>query len=148
LPRSGSSSVAAALELLGYKVLHSCPLTHNETSCQIQDAIYDKKWEVIVSSELLHLAPKLKSEFSWILLSRAQASWKNSITDFPVAWENGQFTDLAKRWLNDWNWILNNINGMHFQVKDGWEPLCQFLGKTVPEVEFPWLNKSPDNWSI
>ena len=28
-----------------------------------------------------------------------------------------------------------------YEVTDGWEPLCAFLGKDVPQVEFPHLNK-------
>ncbi|VDP70682.1 unnamed protein product [Echinostoma caproni] len=27
-----------------------------------------------------------------------------------------------------------------FQVKDGWEPLCRFLGKPIPDVPFPHVN--------
>ena len=27
-------------------------------------------------------------------------------------------------------------------VREGWEPLCAFLGKTVPEEPFPWTNSS------
>lgn len=27
-----------------------------------------------------------------------------------------------------------------FQVKEGWEPLCHFLGKPVPPIPFPHLN--------
>lgn len=29
-----------------------------------------------------------------------------------------------------------------FQLEDGWEPLCKFLGKPVPEVPFPRVNES------
>ncbi|MEZ4994228.1 MAG: sulfotransferase [Saprospiraceae bacterium] len=28
-----------------------------------------------------------------------------------------------------------------FDIADGWEPLCAFLGKPVPDVAFPYLNK-------
>jgi hypothetical protein len=27
-----------------------------------------------------------------------------------------------------------------FEVKDGWGPLCEFLGKPVPDTEFPFIN--------
>jgi hypothetical protein len=30
-----------------------------------------------------------------------------------------------------------------FDVHEGWKPLCEFLGKEVPEVPFPHLNDSP-----
>ena len=26
--------------------------------------------------------------------------------------------------------------------KDGWGPICKFLGKERPQKEFPWLNQS------
>lgn len=28
-----------------------------------------------------------------------------------------------------------------FKVGDGWEPLCEFLGKPIPDVDFPWHNE-------
>ena len=33
-----------------------------------------------------------------------------------------------------------------FDVKDGWEPLCEFLDKPVPDVEFPRRNSSVEFW--
>ena len=27
-----------------------------------------------------------------------------------------------------------------FNVKQGWKPLCEFLGCEIPEEDFPWLN--------
>ena len=31
---------------------------------------------------------------------------------------------------------------LEFRVTDGWGPLCAFLGKKVPEAEFPHVNES------
>lgn len=31
---------------------------------------------------------------------------------------------------------------LNFQLKDGWEPLCQFLGKDIPNVPFPRVNEA------
>jgi hypothetical protein len=31
---------------------------------------------------------------------------------------------------------------LDFQLSEGWEPLCKFLGKDVPEVEFPRVNEA------
>lgn len=44
---------------------------------------------------------------------------------------------------------------LDFQLKDGWVPLCEFLGKDVPDVPFPRLNiledyqakASQDKWA-
>lgn len=33
---------------------------------------------------------------------------------------------------------------LEFRLKDGWEPLCEFLGKPVPDVPFPRLNSMDD----
>ncbi len=33
-----------------------------------------------------------------------------------------------------------------FEVKDGWEPLCDFLGKPVPSEPFPRTNNRADFW--
>lgn len=35
-----------------------------------------------------------------------------------------------------------------YDTKQGWEPLCQFLGKEIPEQEFPWVNKTPDHRAL
>lgn len=30
---------------------------------------------------------------------------------------------------------------LQFDVKDGWQPLCEFLQKPIPNEPFPWLNE-------
>jgi Sulfotransferase domain len=30
-----------------------------------------------------------------------------------------------------------------FDVRDGWRPLCEFLGYAVPDSPVPWLNRGP-----
>lgn len=35
---------------------------------------------------------------------------------------------------------------LSFDVKDGWEPLCEFLGKPVPDGDFPRSNNSEEFW--
>lgn len=34
---------------------------------------------------------------------------------------------------------------LEYQLTDGWEPLCEFLGKPVPDVPFPNVNDSKSN---
>ena len=31
---------------------------------------------------------------------------------------------------------------LEYKLGSGWEPLCAFLGKDVPDVEFPWANEA------
>jgi hypothetical protein len=32
-----------------------------------------------------------------------------------------------------------------FKLRDGWKPLCEFLGKPLPEVDFPHENETARN---
>jgi hypothetical protein len=34
---------------------------------------------------------------------------------------------------------------LEFRLEDGWEPLCQFLGKEMPDVPFPVKNKRDEH---
>jgi hypothetical protein len=34
-----------------------------------------------------------------------------------------------------------------FESGDGWQTLCDFLHKPIPQIDFPWLNKAPDSKS-
>jgi Sulfotransferase domain len=35
-----------------------------------------------------------------------------------------------------------------FEVKDGWEPLCEFLGAQVPDEPFPRTNDREEFWDL
>jgi hypothetical protein len=35
---------------------------------------------------------------------------------------------------------------LEWEVKQGWEPLCKFLDRAVPEEEFPWENRRGDEF--
>ena len=35
---------------------------------------------------------------------------------------------------------------LEWKVQDGWEPLCKFLGKEVPEGKFPHINTKSGGW--
>jgi hypothetical protein len=35
-----------------------------------------------------------------------------------------------------------------YEIKDGWEPLCAFLGKPVPAEPFPRTNNREDFWAV
>lgn len=42
---------------------------------------------------------------------------------------------------NDWiRSLVRTDNLLEFNVKQGWEPLCQFLDKPVPATPFPQVN--------
>jgi hypothetical protein len=31
---------------------------------------------------------------------------------------------------------------LNFKLTDGWGPLCTFLGKEIPDTDFPWVNET------
>jgi hypothetical protein len=38
--------------------------------------------------------------------------------------------------------IVPEENLLNFNLSDGWAPLCAFLDKEVPDVDFPWVNET------
>lgn len=51
---------------------------------------------------------------------------------------------VALKWYHDWNAKVRAKVPKHqlldFDVKQGWGPLCEFLGKPIPNVPFPHVN--------
>lgn len=35
---------------------------------------------------------------------------------------------------------------LEWHIDDGWDPLCKFLGKPVPDMEFPRVNTATGGW--
>lgn len=147
-PRMGSTSVAAALEILGYDVVHYCPLTHTNTYREAKKSLYDK---TIVSTGLWfgqHLTQTIKIDgalpVKTIILEREWNEWRASLDNFVVRREEIQ--EYQALYVNLYFWKCPQIS--YFDVLTGWEGLCTITGKPRPDVEFPRLNKSPQNWSI
>jgi hypothetical protein len=128
LPRTGTTTLAKALEILGYDVAHYCPITNPSTLDQLS-----LEHEAYVASNLLINADTSKGK--WIVLVK------------PNRWEESMYymgTDLC-----DWQDHMKaheklekvkQPNVLHFYINDGWYELCKFLGHEIPDEEFPWLN--------
>lgn len=37
---------------------------------------------------------------------------------------------------------------LEWHIEDGWEPLCKFLNKPVPNFEFPHANAAKAGWKV
>lgn len=66
---------------------------------------------------------------------------------------NGEFENKKKsiKKYNDW---INNVQQkipssqlLIYNIKEGWEPLCNFLGSKIPPSKFPYTNKQ-NNFKI
>ena len=66
---------------------------------------------------------------------------------FKYLWGD-DFPETGKdRFLQHEHWVRGlaadrGIEILEYNVKQGWKPLCDFLGKPMPRVEFPF----EDNW--
>ena len=59
----------------------------------------------------------------------------------------GAMTDKTiKQKFNEWNQAVIDYvpkdRLLVYEVKDGWKPICDFLDKPVPEIPFPYKNKT------
>jgi len=63
---------------------------------------------------------------------------------------NGKFLDkpvAEKAFYQHHKEVMENVPKeklLVYEVKDGWQPLCDFLQLSIPEMDFPHLNKKED----
>lgn len=48
--------------------------------------------------------------------------------------------DVFESWTDEVTGLVDPDRLLVFEVADGWEPLCDFLGVAVPDVDFPRVN--------
>ena len=189
--RTGTLSMKAALEKLGYKKCHhmiEVLMTDDPTHLDYWDAVGkgerpggDKIFEGFQASvdfpsslywkELSEAYPEAKvvltvrSFESWYksamatiyAVGKKQPAWTRLIPKprkidrmtKNVIWTgkfDGKFEDKAYA-EKVWNAHIEEVKAtlpperrLVFEVKDGWKPLCEFLGKPVPTGPFPRVN--------
>jgi len=170
--KTGTSTLGRALEILDYSVRAETPAAlipilkgdQNWIRKYVSrfDALEDTPWYMIYE-DLDRLFPGSK----FILTLRDEESWYKSvcshIRDLRSAhheWIYGKGKGLPKddkaNALKIYNTHNNNVLDyfkdrsedlllLDFTKGDQWEELCLFLGKEVPEIPFPHLNKGADN---
>lgn len=170
--KTGTSTLREALKILGYKVKDTSrrPLIpilkgkwHRVLSLlQNYDAVEDTPWFMIYK-ELDRLVPNSK----FILTIRDEESWYNSVKkhigDLRSAnheWIYGRGKGLPKDDRENTIAVYKRHNQgvleyfknrpddlliLDFTKGDGWEELCCFLNREIPEKPFPHSNKT--NWS-
>lgn len=165
LPKTGTQSLRAALEELGYVVLYNSHKYWQRWATGEYDLeVYGKEWMA-----LIHFAPrhypilhKLYPQAVFILNTRDKAEWlkscekwfsrkgvagegmrlvRNLIFGVPYFVES-QFSKVYDEHYGYFpKWAeANGVKWLEYDVKQGWEPLCEFLRMQVPDKPFPWLN--------
>jgi hypothetical protein len=155
LPKTGTTSLNDALEILGVRSKHySRPAD-----------ILDESWEAYTDNPMPLLAPWLIQHFpdaKFILTTRNEDAWVDSCMRwFPTSinlsdlakmyrlfnW-GGVFQDDPEKFLSVKRWYEGMILAsppksllvLPVEMKDKWTPLCKFLGVPRPSAEYPSSN--------
>ncbi|WP_172824553.1 sulfotransferase family protein [Vreelandella subglaciescola] len=167
--KTGTTSIALALEQLGYKVtgpngIRDPDIAFNALSMCKQlvndyDAFQDNPWPLFYR-EMDEMFPGSK----FILTLRDEQSWMRSqLTHFGAnetpmrRWIYGvgcplgneetyleiyrQHYDSVRKYFSN---RPNDLLEMDLSNDDGWEELCEFLEHDIPDSVFPHVNKAVD----
>lgn len=78
-------------------------------------------------------------------INRMHSSWK-MIRGFFQGDTMDECRSNMRRRFDEHNALVRKLvppeRLLEYKVGDGWEPLCEFLGKPVPDVPFPWNNEA------
>ncbi len=168
--KTGTTSLAMALKLLGYRVtgpngtkdpdIADKVWTMADELVQQYDAFQDNPWPVIYR-EMDHKYPGSK----FIFMTRSSESWiRSQVKDFGlretpmrkwiygVGCPEGNEEIYVARFKRHNREVIeyfanrpNDLLTLDLTSGDGWEKLCTFLGTDVPDTPFPHANKA--SWS-
>ena len=167
--KTGTSTLRESLKILGYKVRDTTPralipILKQDYKKVLRiindyDALEDTPWYMIYRELDLRI-PGCK----FILTIREEESWYRSVSrhigdrrSAQHEWIYGRGKGLPKDDRENTLEVYNRHNQgvmeyfrhrpddlleIDFTAGDSWDKLCRFLGKPVPDVEFPHLNKT------
>lgn len=178
--KTGTTSLARALSMLGFKSCHGCPEGYEEDTMSklLQN---DMRFKLLEDFDavcgLLNFAyyqiERHYPEAKFIYLDRNEDEWVNSTLRQLHANNHSETKEIKKmnimqycriqnigcmhtedgeylkeRFLRRKKEILDHFkfknNFLMMSVRCGWEPLCEFLEKQVPSLDFPKLNSSKE----
>jgi hypothetical protein len=188
--RTGTMSMQAALEILGYRCYHMKEVTEHEGHLDAWHALVDEResmnwqwlfrdFQATVDFPACTYYRELMAEYpdaKVVLTVRDADRWFDSFETLQNTTDSFRifrFIPRARRFLAFVDTLLPKVFGnprdraacvevferhnrevqsavpaerlLVFRVQDGWEPLCQFLGREVPVgVPFPHLNEGKD----
>lgn len=145
LPRTATTSLASALEILGYKTLHQCYIIDgtylwNEIIRDVDnnDAIVSTCFHCFYKRLNIHY-PNSK----FILTVRDKSSWKKSLLNYSPTYNQPDPNNYTERIINYFNNDPNKLLIMNICNGDGWNKLCSFLKCSIPcNTAFPWENQT------
>jgi hypothetical protein len=171
--KTGTTSLAKALETLGYRVTGPNGVFDPDIEKNVfpmayrlvdeYDAFQDNPWPVIYK-ELDVKFPNSK----FILMLRDSDSWIRSQVKhfghketpmrkwiYGVGCPEGNEDIYVKRFEDHTKEVENYFKGrpqdlliMDLAKGDGWEKLCPYLGEDIPNTSFPHANKASDREKV
>lgn len=144
LPRTGTTTLSKALDILGFVGSNYCMLTNTTfpdnyyDNCFMEENIYRVDNSIFKrTSDIRVLVSKVDNGY-FILTDRNKRDWLNSIAKFDNS-------DLAINIEEYKEYIKNMIPAERLLIinwSDGksWEKLCGFLDVDIPNVSFPCEN--------
>ncbi|MEA3499815.1 MAG: sulfotransferase [Candidatus Marinimicrobia bacterium] len=169
--KTGTTSLKKALEILGYKVGGNkpsllLPILQNKWEkvnrmLSRYDAVEDNPWTIIYK-KIDHLIPGCKFIFTY----REPESWFSSVEKYfklprpispmhewiygkgmgQIAAEKANTINVYNKHIKDVREYFKNRPNDFLEIniiKDGgWEKICNFLNKDIPEEPFPHRNKT------
>ena len=149
LPKTGTSTLAGGLRILGYKCVHDVPEISDE---------YDAYSGLLTVR--MHTLPQKDNIFIWT--HRPLDSWITScerhfsnrrraaakrfrMEIFGVnEFHRETFIKAYKKWNDVWLSFKKGNDKcyeLNFMAGDAWPELCKILSKPIPEEPFPHLNR-------
>jgi hypothetical protein len=172
LNKTGTTSLGKALEILGYQNHTSVDLKslRNFRNGKLEKVIRktrsynnfeDWPWPLMYK-ELFAVYPKAKfvltvrkTDEVWFNSLEKYAAWTGPTEHRKLAYGYEMPNENPEYHINFYKTHNQEVRDFFeekspdsfleicFEKGDGWEKLCDFLGKEVPEEPFPFLNKSP-----
>jgi hypothetical protein len=153
LGKTGTTSLAAALQILGYKVKKACwlqPVAGYDAVVDTFGARYWKELKAFYPQAKLILTVRDRQDWLESWEAHAQRVRVDEDTLFLRSLMYGQSNFDAEVWRQVSIWHKNQVlwgnrSGDVLELDicggQGWAHLCAFLGKPVPDIPFPHENK-------
>jgi hypothetical protein len=171
LQRTGTTSLAKALEALGYSVKHG-DYTRFPGSLDPADPIY-RRYDAFCDTPYFFLYQKLDLAFpgsKFIHTTRGVDAWVESVRELYkknrqflaapairlhhlIIYGTADFNERLMRHAFSWHEraVLSYFRGreqdlltINIDQGFGWSPLCSFLGVIEPNQSFPYVNRRTD----
>lgn len=137
LPRTGMTSLARALRILGYDGANHCRLTgasETDSAAETERVFRIDNGFHEMYQALYHGDP----EGYFVLTVRDPAHWRDSLARFDHNLDLPDMTAYRReveRFFEDQGGRLLVLNLL--TRDDHWTPLCEFLGEPAPDMPFP-----------